>query len=52
MKTMNRKNSYLNNMIVNKEIIIVKNKEKINMNKKILAKDKFSSSSTIITNHS
>ena len=25
MKTMNRKNSYLNNMIVNKEIIIVKN---------------------------
>ena len=43
IKGVNRKNNYLNN-IMNKEIIPLKNKNKINPNKKSSTKDKYSSS--------
>ena len=44
-----RKNSYLNNLVNNKELISIKAKEK--SNKKGLIKDKYSASSIIINNH-
>ena len=50
LKTMNRKNSYLNNMI-NKEVIVIKNKDKISNAKKMLTKDYRHPSSLIIDNH-
>jgi len=50
IKTMNRKNSYLNNMI-NKEVIVIKNKDKISNTKKMLTKDYRHPSSLIINNH-
>ena len=50
IKTMNRKNSYLNNMI-NKEVIVIKNKDKISNAKKMLTKDYRHPSSLIINNH-
>ena len=43
IKGTNRKNSYLNNLI-NKEVIVIKSKDKINSNKKALTRDKYSSS--------
>ena len=44
-----RKNNYLNNLVSNKELISIKCKEK--SSKKILAKDKYSTSTIIINNH-
>ena len=44
-----RKTNYLNNLVSNKELIAIKGKEK--SNKKVLTKDKYSSSSIIINNH-
>ena len=44
-----RKNNYLNNLVSNKELIAIKGKEK--STKKILTKDKYSTSTIIINNH-
>ena len=44
-----RKNNYLNNLVSNKELISIKGKEK--STKKVLAKDKYSSSTIIISHH-
>ena len=49
IKAIHRKNSYLNNM-TNKEVIIIKSKDKITNTKKTLTKDKYSSS-LVINNH-
>ena len=46
IKWMNRKSSYLNN-IMGKEVIVIKSKDKISNNKKTLTKDKYSSSLVI-----
>ena len=49
INTIKRKTNYLNNLVSNKELIAIKGKEKTN--KKVLTKDKYSSSSIIINNH-
>ena len=50
IKSMNRKSSYINNMI-NKEVVVIKSKDKINNAKKMLTKDYRYSSSLLINNH-
>ena len=50
IKSMNRKSSYINNMI-NKEVIVIKSKDRINNAKKMLTKDYRYSSSLLINNH-
>ena len=49
ISTIKRKNNYLNNLVNNKELITLKGKER--SNKKVLTKDKYSSSSIITNNH-